>query len=98
MRKVSAVATLIHAEVILIFEEHNTVTTLQLPYVKVPSSAMLAILEPIFSTSELAASAPPEACISVAEVFDYSRIVFFCCDDAKYPYTPYTYHNQLMLF
>jgi len=89
MREVSAVATLIHAEVSLIFEEHSAVTTLQLPYVKVLSSIKLAIPEPILSTSELAAPAPAEGCISIAEVLDYCRIIFFCCDDDMYPCTTY---------
>ena len=62
-------------------------TRLQLPYVKVLSSIKLAIPEPTLSTSELAAPAPPEGRISIAEVFDYSRIVFFCCDDDKYTCT-----------
>ena len=88
MREVSAVATLIHAEVSLIFEEHNAVTTLQLPYVKVLSSIKLAISEPVLSTSELAAPAPAEASISAWEALDFSTIIFFCCDDDKYPCTP----------
>ena len=74
MREVSAVATLIHAEVSLVFEEHSAVTTLQLPYVKVRSS------------SELVESA------SIVGALDYSRIVFICCDDDKYPAHPRQYY------
>ena len=77
MREVSAVATLIHAEVSLVFEEHSVVTTLQLAYVKVLSTIKLATLG--------ASPTPPEAFISTAGLLDYSRIVFFCCDDDKYP-------------
>jgi len=77
MREISAVATLIHAEVSLVFEEHNVVTTLQLAYVKVLSTIKLATLG--------ASPTPPEAFISTAGLLDYSRIVFFCCDDDKYP-------------
>ena len=83
MREIYDVSTLIHADVSLTFEEHSAVTTLQLPFVKVLPAAKLTIHTPTSMPRELVAPAPPEASIWTEVVFDYSKIVFICCDDDR---------------
>ena len=73
MREISAVATLIHAAVSVIFEEHSAVTLLQLPHVKVVSAKLSTPL-PSPASGEFS---------SAGGAWDYSEIVFFCCDDDK---------------